>query len=941
MANAASSTLVSYLRCVLAAWKDDPRPDADLLAGFADRGDEHAFTTLVGRHGLLVWGTCLRLLHDPHAAEDAFQATFLALAQKASRLRLVDNASLSGWLHRVARRKATDIWRDESRRREYEQQAHTPGPDAPEQAAEYAELCAVFDEELDRLPEKYRLPLLLCQVQARPYAEAARELGCSITTVYERLVRGQDLLRQRLTRRGLSLATGSVAVLLASGGVAGAVPATVSAATVAAAVSWARQGLSAWNQVAGITLAAKLWLGKLRFGVLALGAGLLLVAGAFAVFPRPVPPADTSTPPASVAQAISSDAHTDNPAAVNDEREDAAEMLLAGRTLDTTGRPLPHAHVAVYGRRPFRPGERNIRDNLLARTRADATGRFRLHLRRSSPAWSLRTRFVQLWAAAPGHAPATLVLPWRPDTSSLDVRLPRPDLIRGRLEGDDGQPAAGVRVVVYQIGSVRLEPIQGLADVAEQPALWPAPVTTAPDGSFTIGGLNLKQGVRLRVCDERYALRKAVLTPAQWSGRVGTLRLAPARLLTGRVQAADTGRPLAGARLSILAWDAAGQATGSPIDARADDAGSFHVRLLPGASYRVEAFAPDGTPYLAVHRLLRWPSSALRHELELSLPRGTLIRGTVTVSDKGEPVLGAHVQFRPEQGKATAVPAEILTGLNGLVASGADGVFRLVVPDVPGHLIVHEPSGDYVTEEVSLRRADGLPGRRLYANRVMPLEPSCGQAVREVDVVLRRGVSITGRVVGPDGAPVAEGAWLCRGRTCPQEPAEGQPQPFWDGRLTLRGCTPGRVYPVLFLDAKHRLGARADLRAEPDGKPAEVRLQPCGEAEVRFLDQRRRPVAGHQPFLYVMVPPDGVGDEGEEDLEERPAEMHELDELDLLHYRDGPRTDTDGRVLLPALIPGVRYRMNHYVDLDGGWREFEAAAGQTLSLPDVIIKRPR
>src|SRR5262249_25680158 len=104
---------------------------------------------------------------------------------------------------------------------------------------------------------------------------------------------------------------------------------------------------------------------------------------------------------------------------------------------------------------------------------------------------------------------------------------------------------------------------------------------------------------------------------------------------------------------------------------------------------------------------------------------------------------------------------------------------------------------------------------------------------------------------------------------------------------------------------------------------------------------RRRPVAGHQPFLYVMVPPDHASDEGEEDMEGRPAEMHELDEFDLLHYRDGPRTDADGRVMLPALIPGVRYRMNHYTDADGGWREFETTAGQTLSLPDVIIERSR
>jgi hypothetical protein len=477
--------------------------------------------------------------------------------------------------------------------------------------------------------------------------------------------------------------------------------------------------------------------------------------------------------------------------------------------------------------------------------------------------------------------------------------------------------------------------------VDNHPASWPARVTTELDGSFTIRGLNLKQGVSVRVCDENYTLCEAVLAPAQWSDRVGTLRLEPARILAGKVKAADTGRPLGGARLSVLAGDAAGLPTGSPIDARANDTGSFQVRLLAGVRCSVEVFPPDGAPYLAVFRSLDWPTHALRHELDVALPRGTLIRGTVKDSESGNPLPGVHVQFLPEYGKAPGVPADILTGLYSLVVGGADGVYRVVVPDVPGHLIVHEPSGDYVREELSPRGADGFAGRRLYANQFLPLEPSTSQNHREVDVVLQRGVRITGRVMGPDGEPVAEGALLCRGQAYPLNPSQGQPQPFWDGRFTLRGCTAGRVYPTLFLDSKHRLGSRVDLRAEPDEKPVEVKLQRCGEAEVRFLDEQRHPVAGLKPILYLKVPPDRAGVEVEEEREYLPAEKHELDEFDLLHYRDGPRTDKDGRVMLPALIPGVCYQLVNASSRERGRREFQVATGQTLSLPDAIIKRPR
>jgi DNA-directed RNA polymerase specialized sigma24 family protein len=122
-------TLVGYLRCALAAWKDDPRDDAELLALFADRHDEGAFTTLVGRHGQLVWGTCLRRLHDVHAAEDAFQATFLELARKAGRLRAT---GLAGWLHTVARGKASDACRKDRRRQSRERRVAAATPAAPD-----------------------------------------------------------------------------------------------------------------------------------------------------------------------------------------------------------------------------------------------------------------------------------------------------------------------------------------------------------------------------------------------------------------------------------------------------------------------------------------------------------------------------------------------------------------------------------------------------------------------------------------------------------------------------------------------------------------------------------------------------------------------------------------------------------------------------------------
>src|SRR5262249_27948321 len=94
------SSLLSYLRVMAAAWRNDPRNDAELLVRFAESQEEAAFATLVCRHGPLVWRTCMQILGNTQDTEDAFQATFLALARKASRITI---KSLAGWLHRVAR----------------------------------------------------------------------------------------------------------------------------------------------------------------------------------------------------------------------------------------------------------------------------------------------------------------------------------------------------------------------------------------------------------------------------------------------------------------------------------------------------------------------------------------------------------------------------------------------------------------------------------------------------------------------------------------------------------------------------------------------------------------------------------------------------------------------------------------------------------------------
>src|SRR5262249_22474867 len=177
MPDVISETLPRFLRHLAASLRADPRSDGELLTAFAQRRDGDAFHALVTRHGPLVWGTCQRLLADSHDVEDAFQATFIVLARKAASL--TDRPSLASWLYVVARQTVQDMRRAGRRRHRREREAFTMRRAAATTNPIAPELGAALDEALAGLPEKYLAPLLLCYLQNKTQAEAARELGCA------------------------------------------------------------------------------------------------------------------------------------------------------------------------------------------------------------------------------------------------------------------------------------------------------------------------------------------------------------------------------------------------------------------------------------------------------------------------------------------------------------------------------------------------------------------------------------------------------------------------------------------------------------------------------------------------------------------------------------------------------------------------------------------
>jgi RNA polymerase sigma factor (sigma-70 family) len=212
--------------------------DGELLEHFATRHEEPAFAELVSRHGPMVLRTCQRVLHRPQDAEDAFQAAFIVLVRRAGALSHIK--CLGSWLHAVAARVALkargNTGRRQSRERQTEEAVLAEAVGRPSSEAGPSDLRPVLDEELTRLPEKYRAPIVLCYLEGKSTDQTADQLGWKRGTVACRLSRARDLLRNRLRRRGLALSAGALGVMLTQQALFASVPATLTGATTQAAM---------------------------------------------------------------------------------------------------------------------------------------------------------------------------------------------------------------------------------------------------------------------------------------------------------------------------------------------------------------------------------------------------------------------------------------------------------------------------------------------------------------------------------------------------------------------------------------------------------------------------------------------------------------------------------------------------------------------------------
>jgi RNA polymerase sigma factor (sigma-70 family) len=321
------------------------RTDAELLERFLARGEneaEDAFTTLVARHGPMVLGVCRRMLPASQDAEDAFQATFLVLVRRAASI--VRRERLASWLYSVAVRTAKVARRRTARQRAVERRLMDVSNFESEPAADREDLLPILDEELNRLPRRYRVALVACELEGKPRREAAQQLDIPEGTLSAHLARGRKMLRDRLRRRGVSLGLGPIAEV-AGPLVENAVPDRLIGPTVRAAlVDSSGAGAAGIVTTAVSSLAERvlkmMFLARLGLVVAAL---MTAAAGMVTAIALGLPTMVAESP-----RADSPGAGPDDPAGV------------ATVSTDRYGDPLPEGTVARLGTVRFRGGDRPV-----------------------------------------------------------------------------------------------------------------------------------------------------------------------------------------------------------------------------------------------------------------------------------------------------------------------------------------------------------------------------------------------------------------------------------------------------------------------------------------------------------------------------------------------------------------------------------------------------
>jgi hypothetical protein len=858
----------------------------------------------------------------------------------------------------------------------------------PERADD--ELLTILSREIDRLHEKYRLPIDLCRLKGMTHQEAALQLGWPPGTVGTRLARGLNLLQARMTRRLGSKAGDQYGWLGAF--TASSVPPTCQEATIRAAVSMVTSGEASAGWTPNVlALAQAVQTAVLRaslrsFVLFAVIAGSIclitatLLSGATGKF-RAIGLLVESNRPAQQRLRVEQTLKPSKQAAEPDR------LTVAGRVLDPEGKPLVGAQVYLV------LTDTEVNFHKLATTEAD--GRFGATVSRraiSGKGTGDRWRFAKIVAMAPGYGPdwasvAVPALPNAPNREDLTLRLAHSDVpITGRLVTEEGRPVAGARVVALTLSYGKTAsgvPIPW--DSPENSAGWtdlrlgsliPEVVSDA-DGRFQITEIGRDRLVTLRVTakgvaqqDVQVQTRASALDAEIFArpsagdrpkarsirGASFVLTTTPSRVIEGTVREQGTGQPIAGAMVNGL---------------RTDHDGKFRIDgLSPEFILPLEVAGPVGAAYFQRKLTVESNGSDRRPmRVDVELCRGIVIRGRVIDSGSSRPVAG-RVLYAPLKGNRNL--AEPLGEFQNSQELDDHGEFAVVGMPGPGAVVVTVDEGEILyyprikgASPDDLRRGTALVDDELMLNTAprpvslvgshayQRIDISAGQPSIEVNFALKLHPGKAIAVCPVDSAGRGVSGVIVSGLYDPM--LETAASASGNGPFLVRNLDSTSPRRVMFLSPPTGLAGFRDLTGD-EGAQVTVRLNRVASITGRVVDRAGTAVAAADISLIYddaqQKPhigfPNGKWIPTREEImrdQRLHSEMESRWPVNIV-----ARTSQDGRFQLPNVIPGVRCHLQIVVPNarrlgmtappgQGRKSVFDRAlsAGENLDLGDVRI----
>ena len=932
--------------------------DAQLLDRYTDSRDEAAFAALVARHGPMVLATCRAILKHEHDVEDAFQATFLVLARKSRSVRSGD--ALGGWLHRVAYRASIRARGAARRRRhrEAEAAAMTPLHSAPSDLA--TDVAALVHEEVNRLPEKHRLPLVLCDLEGLNYEQVAGRLRWTVPTLRCRLAKARQQLHGRLARRGIT--AGAVAGFLAAQTAAAraAVPADLARSTIVAAAGGAASATSAALSAALVRSMAMTRLKIASAGVLT--AITLATAGIVAVGAwRPDPAGLEMAPQAGASMKPPRAANEAQPAASGEWIE------VRGRVVDPQRRPVAGAAVRTYDQ--YRDAGPYWADRPVPEATTGPDGRFILRVRpRGINSLPQRPGAMYPWvvASAPGFGPgwaSAVREPGAPEETTVRLEEDGPP-IEGRMVDLEGRPVAGARVRVERLWFARQRSVSAWLEQARDTATegpWrgldqlPASIiaTTGLDGRFRLVGIGRdrlaevfvsgptiataqlyianRDGEAIRTIDPFDAMnRKPGIT---YYPRRFEFAAEPTRPIEGTIRDKDTGRPIAGLTLHGMVYTRSSLIPAPGIEAKTDALGHYRLSgLRAGSSYRLFVEPGQGHRYTKATFVTPAGASALEPiAFDIALKRSVLVRGRVTDKATGRPASGYVYAFAFADNPHAAEFPGFRESQGTYARIGEDGRFEVAALQGRGLIACRSDVGryrlgvgaatikGYNPELARLGKFPTLQGGCLINDYhvLAEINPDPKAEAVTLDLQVDPGRSLIIQAVDPEGRPLggtrasglADLSWAF---------AYEQDSPA----IEVHALDPSRPRRVTLTHEGRKLAGSVYLKGDEVG-PLTVRLQASGTVIGRIVDNEGRPRGGlelHNLDSFNAEPP---------------PDRAMLPEGD---SKPGMVVGRNGRFRVEGLIPGLKYgarATRGLVGLGAVFRDVTVAPGEVKDLGDL------